>query len=58
MCGAPKTQEVVTRTELDPALQRQLYGGTLAQEVGLAAPLVGARLAVAVAATTMAETLA
>jgi hypothetical protein len=27
MCGAPKTQEVVTRTELDPNLQRMLYGG-------------------------------
>lgn len=28
MCGAPKTQEVVTRTELDPDLRRLLYGGT------------------------------
>lgn len=27
MCGAPKTQEIVTRTELDPNLQRLLYGG-------------------------------
>jgi hypothetical protein len=27
MCGAPETQEVVTRTELDPDLQRLLYGG-------------------------------
>ena len=27
MCGAPKTQEVVTKTELDPNLQRMLYGG-------------------------------
>lgn len=27
MCGAPKVQEVVTRTELDPNLQRMLYGG-------------------------------
>ena len=34
MCGAPKTQDVVQRTELDPALQRQLYGGTLADPRG------------------------
>jgi hypothetical protein len=27
MCGAPKTQEVVQKTELDPNLQRLLYGG-------------------------------
>jgi hypothetical protein len=27
MCGAPKTQEIVTRTELDPDLRRLLYGG-------------------------------
>ena len=27
MCGEPKVQEVVTRTELDPNLQRMLYGG-------------------------------
>jgi hypothetical protein len=27
MCGAPKTQEIVQRTELDPNLQRLLYGG-------------------------------
>lgn len=35
MCGAPKTQEIVTRTELDPNLQRLLYGG-----VFLGAPAV------------------
>lgn len=34
MCGAPKTQEVVQRTELDPALQRLLYGGTMANPRG------------------------
>jgi hypothetical protein len=27
MCGEPKVQEIVTRTELDPNLQRMLYGG-------------------------------
>jgi hypothetical protein len=27
MCGAPKTQEIVQKTELDPNLQRLLYGG-------------------------------
>ena len=27
MCTAPKTQEIVTRTELDPDLRRLLYGG-------------------------------
>jgi hypothetical protein len=27
MCGAPKTQEVVTKTEIDPDLRRLLYGG-------------------------------
>jgi hypothetical protein len=41
MCGAPKVQEVVTRTELDPNLQRMLYGGVFpgapaASEVGIA----------------------
>jgi hypothetical protein len=34
MCGAPKTQEVVQRVELDPALQRLLYGGTIADPRG------------------------
>jgi hypothetical protein len=34
MCGAPKTQEVVQRTELDPALRRLLYGGTMANPRG------------------------
>jgi len=34
MCGAPKTQEVVTRAEIDPALQRLLYGGTAANPRG------------------------
>ena len=34
MCGAPKTQEVVQRTELDPALRRMLYGGTMANPRG------------------------
>jgi len=34
MCGAPKTQEVVTRAEIDPALQRLLYGGTIADPRG------------------------
>lgn len=34
MCGAPKTQEVVQRTELDPALQRLLYGGSLTNPRG------------------------
>ena len=33
MCGS-KPQEVVQRTELDPALQRLLYGGTLANPMG------------------------
>jgi len=34
MCGSPKTQEVVQRVELDPALQRLLYGGTIADPRG------------------------
>jgi len=34
MCGAPKTQEVITRAEIDPALQRLLYGGTIADPRG------------------------
>jgi hypothetical protein len=34
MCGAPKTQEVITRAEIDPALQRLLYGGTAADPRG------------------------
>ena len=34
MCGAPKTQEVVQKTELDPALRRLLYGGTIANPRG------------------------
>jgi hypothetical protein len=29
MCGEPKTQEVVTRTELDPAVRAELYGGSV-----------------------------
>lgn len=33
MCGS-KPQEIVQRTELDPALQRLLYGGTLANPMG------------------------
>jgi len=34
MCGAPKTQEVVQKTELDPALRRMLFGGTIANPRG------------------------
>lgn len=34
MCGTPKTQEVVQKTELDPALRRLLYGGTMANPRG------------------------
>lgn len=34
MCGAPKTQEVIQKTELDPALRRMLYGGTMANPRG------------------------
>ena len=34
MCGAPKEQTVVQKTELDPALRRLLYGGTIANPRG------------------------
>ena len=34
MCGAPKTQEVTQKTEIDPALRRLLYGGTIANPRG------------------------
>ena len=34
MCGGGKTQEVTQKTELDPALRRLLYGGTLANPRG------------------------
>jgi hypothetical protein len=34
MCGGGGTQEVVQRTELDPALQRLLFGGTIANPRG------------------------
>lgn len=34
MCGAPKEQTVTTKTELDPALRRLLYGGTAANPRG------------------------
>jgi hypothetical protein len=27
MCGAPKSQTITQKTELDPNLQRLLYGG-------------------------------
>jgi hypothetical protein len=57
MCGEPKVQEVVTRTELDPAVRAELYGGSvLNPRGGFGSPDLGARLAVA--AMTMAETLA
>jgi len=42
MCGAPKTQEVVTRTELDPELRRHLYGGVfrpISEEPSSASPV-------------------
>ena len=34
MCGAPKEQVVTQKTELDPALRRHLYGGTIANPRG------------------------
>ena len=34
MCGGGKTQEVTQKTELDPALRRHLYGGTIANPRG------------------------
>lgn len=34
MCGAPKEQTVTQKTELDPALRRLLYGGTISNPRG------------------------
>jgi hypothetical protein len=38
MCGTPKTQEVVQKTELDPNLQRLLYGGIFQGPQPVASP--------------------
>jgi hypothetical protein len=38
MCGAPKTQEIVQKTELDPNLQRLLYGGIFQGPQPVASP--------------------
>ena len=34
MCGAPKEQTVTQKTELDPALRRLLYGGSISNPRG------------------------
>ena len=34
MCGAPKEQVVTQKTELDPALRRHLYGGSISNPRG------------------------
>jgi hypothetical protein len=44
MCGAPKSQTITQKTELDPNLQRLLYGGIFpgapaAQPAAPAAPM-------------------